>query len=329
MSHAIENVNGRWSFAFTGERSEIWHSLGQQVERGSPIEVWAQAAGMVHTVKKVDALARFPNGDTVNTYLKFLARTDTNAILGHATDGYQIVQPFEVLEWFDHYIMHDNRFQLSAAGVLDFGKRLWATAEFDGDYTIAGDKHRRYLLMNTTYDSTGATVNQATVTRTVCANTMRVAMSDKRAQIKTRHSTTFNGRSVALELAAIAQSFDDYKVMGEALAKAVMTIDQVQSFFAKLTGAATDDKVSTRKKNIIGELDHALMTTQRERNSFDCNGWTALQAVTRYVDHDRTVRNAGDGKDNEIAGRFESANWGSGDSLKSKAFDMLKELCNV
>ena len=53
--------------------------------------------------------------------------------------------------------------------------------------------------------------------------------------------------------------------------------------------------------------------------------WTALQSVTRYVDHDRTVRNA----PNETVGRFDSGTFGSGDAMKGKAMELLFPLIDA
>ena len=36
MAHNLEMNNGVYSFAFTGERSEIWHRLGQELRRDVP-----------------------------------------------------------------------------------------------------------------------------------------------------------------------------------------------------------------------------------------------------------------------------------------------------
>ena len=104
-----------------------------------------------------------------------------------------------------------------------------------------------------------------------------------------------------------------------------MTRDSVQSFFATLLGVAPDAKasdISTRTKNIATDLAASYRRTQHERNSSRDDVWTALQSVTRYVDHDRTVRNA----PNETVGRFDSGTFGSGDQMKGKAMSLLLPL---
>ena len=334
MGHNIENRDGVYSFAFTGERSEIWHRLGQELDASATRDEWLRAAGLTYRVEKVPAIASLngpefdhiaPERRFVETDKKFLARQDNGHILGIAGDGYQVVQPVDVWDWFENYITVDDRFHIDAAGVLGSGERLWITARFNGSLEVAGDRHLARLLMSTSFDASQATRNEATMTRVVCRNTLRAAHMSAKAMVKTRHNTRFNGAQVARELGQIAQSFAEFKAMGDAMAAQAMTRDSVQSFFATLLGVAPDAKaadISTRTKNIAHDLAASYRRTQSERNTQRDDVWTALQAVTRYVDHDRSVRNAV----NETVGRFDSGTFGSGDQMKGKAMELLLPL---
>jgi phage/plasmid-like protein (TIGR03299 family) len=216
--------------------------------------------------------------------------------------------------------------------VLDNGGRLWATAVFEDDKTIAGDRHKAHLLMSTSFDSTQATRNEASFIRVVCNNTLRAAHMGNKAVVKTRHSTRFNGAQVARDLADVLQAFDAYKVMGDALACAAMSRDDVVRFFGDVleipAGAKRGDKdaASTRKWNQLDDLQRAFGVTQRERNTEQADAWTALQAVTRYVDHDRSTRGSDGTADGLAAARFDSGTFGSGDALKGKALNLLLPL---
>jgi phage/plasmid-like protein (TIGR03299 family) len=331
MAHNIENKNGVYSFAFTGERANIWHRLGQELSADASRAEWIAAAGFNYHVEKVPAIASLnsdafdhlaPERRFVETDKKFLVRQDNGHVLGIAGDGYQPVQPVDIWNWFENYITVDDRFHIDAAGVLSSGERLWATARFNGDMNVAGDRHVARLLMSTSFDASQATRNEATMTRVVCANTLRAAHMSAKALIKTRHNTAFRGETVARELGQIASSFAEFKAMGDAMAQQAMTRVEVQSFFATLLDIPADAKpadISTRKKNMAQDLVTAYNTTKRERNSNQDDVWTALQAVTRYVDHDRTVRNA----ENETIGRFDSGTFGSGDAMKGQALNLL------
>jgi phage/plasmid-like protein (TIGR03299 family) len=334
MAHNIENKDGRYSFAFTGERDQIWHRLGTELDAGAGRAEWINAAGFDYHVEKVPAIASLnamtfdhlpPEVRFKETDKRFLARQDNGAILGLAGDGYQLVQPADVWEWFENYITVDDRFHIDAAGVLGAGERLWMTARFNGSMEVAGDRHVPRLLMSTSFDASQATRNEATMTRVVCQNTLRAAHMNAKAVIKTRHNTKFAGAQVAKELGQIATSFAEFKAMGDAMAQQDLTRVDVQSFFATLLEIPADAKpadISGRKRNIASDLVGAYNVTKRERNTERDDVWSALQAVTRYVDHDRTVRNA----DNETVGRFDSGTFGSGDAMKGKAMELLLPL---
>ena len=322
MAHNLDMTNGRANVAFLGSRNDVWHRMGQEMQKGMSIDDWAQAAGLDWNAVLVDAYADLSNvtnnGLTKVPGRQFNVRSDNGYVLGQMSDRYQNVQPREVLAWFEKYISVDDRFELDVAGSLKNGEIIWATAKFNGPMQIAGDDHRARLLMSTTFDGSGATTNQATTTRVV----WNVAQFDKRAVVRTRHSTTFKPDAVAKELAQIAKGFEVYKLMGDALAQAEMSRQQVADFFKDCLGIARDAKsedISTRKQNQYQDLARSYQTTVDEGAE---GGWAALQAVTRYVDHDRSTR----GGANEDEARFTSAQFGSGDNLKGKAMGLLMPL---
>jgi len=320
MSHDLAFRDGRNSFAFTGDRSNIWHRLGQAIAPDQSIDEWAVAAGLDFEAVLLPAYAEL-NGRRINHgYLN--VHNKTGHAFGHVSQVYKNVQPLETLQWFEQYISHDPRFKLSAAGALRNGERIWATAEFEGGFKSGGEAHKAYLLMTTTFDGSGATVNQASFTRAVCQNTILAAMSDSRAVIRTRHSTKFDAGKVARELEAVVKSVDSYKAMGDAMAETTMRRETVAKYFKRLLEIPFDAKsedVSARKLNQFSAMGDAYRTTVQEGAPAE-TVWAALNAVTRYVDHDRSTRG---GDESQEAARFLSANFGSGAALKSEAIRLL------
>jgi phage/plasmid-like protein (TIGR03299 family) len=331
MSHQIDMTNDRANIAFLGSRSDVWHQLGQEMQSGMSIEAWAKAAGLEWSAVKVPALAmlqgaEFDHIDATDRLRKVdgwnhIVRSDNGHPLGYVSDVYQPVQPADVLAWFDRYIAVDDRFHLDVAGSLKQGEIIWATATFNGPLDVAGDRHIARVLMTTTFDGTGATINQGTMTRTVCANTLKVSLSDKRAVIKTRHNTKFDAAKVGQELATIAQGFAQFKAMGDALAQNEMAKDEVSSFFKTcldIPFEAYPADISGRKLNQFTALSNAYRTTVAEGTPAG-TAWAALNAITRYVDHDRSTR----GGASEGEARLLSSQFGSGAALKEKAMGLL------
>src|SRR5882762_1274856 len=330
MTANIDMSNNRANIAFLGSRRDIWHRLGQEMITGMSIDEWAKAAGLNWSAVKVPAIAALEGAqfDHLGTDRfrkvddrKNIVRSDNGYPLGYVSDRYQPVQPRDILEWFERYIAVDDRFQLDVAGSLKQGEIIWATALYRDPLDIAGDKHVARVLMTTTFDGSGATVNQGTMTRTVCNNTLDVSLADKRAVVRTRHNTKFDAARVGSELAKLAQGFSCYKQIGDALAQAEMPRQETADFFKTLLEiplAAKPDDISGRKLNQYHALSNAYGTTVREGTKPD-TAWAALNAITRYVDHDRTTR--GDASAEEK--QFTSAQFGTGAALKGKAMELL------
>lgn len=332
MSHNITNKNGRYDFAFTGDRANIWHDHGQEMASTATRADWIKAAGLDWEAIKVPAYANLIaphfNGALCGTMQKaparaFVVRSDNGDFLGDnvVSDRYVPHQPSELDAWFDRYVSVDDRFHRDTMGSLSGGSTIFMTAKFNGDLSVAGDRHVARLLMTTTFDGTGATINQATMVRVVCNNTLTAAMYDKKAVVRTRHNTRFDPVRVGNELAQIAQGFAQYKEMGDAMAGVAMTAKQVSDFFKACLDIpfdAKEDDISTRKMNQFRALGRAHRETQAERNSSSIDAWTALNAITRWVDHDRTSEN-GDGGEKKLI----SAQFGSGAAVKEKAVMLL------
>jgi phage/plasmid-like protein (TIGR03299 family) len=327
MAHNIDMSNGRANMAFLGSRNDIWHSLGTQMVEGMSIADWQKAGGLDWTALKVDALASMEDGPLAADGWKFLVRSDTKHVLGCVSDRYQPVQPADIFKWFEQYISVDPRFQLDVCGSLKNGEIIWATAKFNSDITVAGDKHVARLLMTTTFDGSGSTINRATMTRVVCNNTLDCALADKaKSVVRTRHNTKFDAEAVGAELARIAQGFEAYKEMGEAMAKRHLKPAQLSAFFKTMLGIDEESEktedVSKSKLNKLEELGNAYNMTVAEGTE-PGTAWTALNAVTRWVDHDRAVRNGNGAPEGER--RLLSAQFGSGYDLKAKAVAYLTD----
>jgi len=327
------NIN---SIAFLGSREDVWHRIGTEMPAGADLDQWITSAGLDWEAIPVPAIAalegpRFDHLDPSTRFRRvdgqcFIVRSDTGHPLGYVSDGYQVVQPSEVISWFHDYVLVDSRFSLDVAGALGAGEKIWATAKFNGGLEIAGEAHSARVLMSTSFDATKSTINQMTCTRVVCQNTLNLAHADKRAQIKTTHRAKFDARQVARELAQLAQSVEAYKRLGDAMAVQKMDKREIRDFFLDILDIPRETKsedLSTRTRGRYEALAGAYRTSVHEGAAAG-TVWSALQAVTRYVDHDRSVR----GGDSEQSQRDIAANFGSGDALKGKAVGLLMPLVN-
>ena len=327
MAHDLDESLGFPALAFTGSRDGIWHKLGQSIDLEavrigralSGREIFA-LAGCAFTVRKV--ALEFPANGEMQVYPDRFAhvRNDTHKAVGMGSEGYQLVQPDDLRMALEQYQEVDPRFEFTTVGALNGGKRIWAQLRFNGDVTIGGDAHKAHLLASTSFDAGSSTTMQGSVTRVVCKNTIQAAFGEKAPVIRMRHSGKFDAERARRELAAICKGFDHFKAMGDALASHVMGGDMLSAFLRDVLDIPADAKceeVSTRKKNQRQSIINAMLISATERNVKDCeniDAFTALQGVTRYVDHERDADDT------------ESRLFGSGAALKAKAMGLLMPL---
>lgn len=331
MAHNIDMTNDRANIAYLGSRKDVWHQLGQEMKPGMTMEEWEKEAGLNWSAVKVPAMADCSTlglglGHETIGGRSFIVRSDNAATLGYVSGedeerGYKIVQPHDVLAWFADYIAVDSRFELDTAMSLKGGALICATAKFNGDSSVLGEAHKARLLMSTSFDGSYSTTNSMTMTRVVCNNTLDAALTDKRAFIKTRHSTKFNPLQVSRELANLANSVESYRHMAEAMVATKLSDNDIAAFFRAcldIPANATKDDISTKKANQFFALGDAYKTTLQEGTERS-TAWAAFNAVTRYADHDKTTRNGA----SPAEARFLSSQFGSGKALKAKAFGLL------
>lgn len=321
MSHEIDMSNGQANIALLNKGA--WHGLGQILEAGQPIEVWAKAAGLSHEVKR--AVVQYSADDTIMPYIgkNVLYRSDTMAPLGVVSDDYNIVQPADVLDFFAK-LAENNNFELESAGALSGGKRIWAMAKVnDGSTVIGQDVIKPYVLLATSYDGTLATTARFTSVRVVCSNTLGFATEESGDTIKINHSKAFSARDTALDLGIALDGFDRFLIQSRNLAKKQVNATFAVEFLKALLPVTTTTKlVNGVKKQEAVPVEKsrafqsimALFNGQALGNDLpeaEGTAWGLLNAVTEHVDHNL----------NQNAAWF-----GYGNAIKNKARDMLVEI---
>ncbi len=76
---------------------------------------------------------------------KVLYRSDTLAPLSVVSPRYTVVQPHEVLHFFND-LVHAGGFELETAGVLKGGRQLWALARTGQETLLKGGRPSRSLF---------------------------------------------------------------------------------------------------------------------------------------------------------------------------------------
>ncbi len=321
MAHELDFSNSQANFAHKGEKA--WHGLGQQLEAGQPIEVWAKAAGLSHTVER--SIVQYEaNGLLLpHTNKDVLYRSDTFAPLGVVSGDYNIVQPADVLDFFAR-LAENNNFELETAGSLSGGKRIWAMAKVNDGATIIGqDVVKPYVLLATSYDGTLATTARFTSVRVVCSNTLGYASAESGDTVKINHSKAFSSKDTALDLGIAINGFEKFLIDSRRLAakevnstfavQFLKTLLPISMSTKTVNGIKVQEQVPVEKTKAFQSI-MALFNGQAIGNELpeaEGTAWGLLNAVTEHVDH----------------GLNQNAAWfGYGNALKNKARDLLVEV---
>lgn len=323
MAHEIMIKNGIAQYASTQKEWHFGDTQHQILLPGASVEEWQKASGMDYDIKRGFVRYATERDQTAQQMQVVqdkvvLFRSDTLAPLGVVSDGYKVVQPKEVLEFFREWA-DAGGLTIESAGVLFGGKRYFATAKLsEGVYVDGGkDKVVPYALLSTSADGSLATEGRWTGVRTVCNNTLRLAREGKAAFRLTHRSEWMPEKFKAVVEEANAE-FGAFMATARKLAaikvEAKLAEEMTLALFRK--GETDSDKVRESRGFakvmglFSGEAKGATLETARE------TAWGWLNACTQYFDHEVRAHST--------ENRTASAIWGPGDAMKQQALEIAQ-----
>lgn len=293
MAHQLTTrENGFVEFAFTGDRSAIWHGLGNNLAVGASLEDWKKSAGMDWDVFEspcsfnVIGANGLPEAKVVPEK-KVLFRSDTQEPLAVVGDKFHVVQPQEVIEFFRD-LTENNGMQLSTAGTLFGGRRFWALADTGkSDEVVDGDVVNGHLLLVTACDGSLATMAKFVSTRVVCNNTLTVALSEAAKQmVKVTHRSVFKATDVKVDLGLVDRAWVEFMASLRKMASTKMTKKQTEAFYKEQIFDKSKSEVD-QGRGVLRELDR-LMTLAYEGTGAEMSKgtrWGALNGATELYTH--------------------------------------------
>lgn len=318
MAHEIMIKNGVAQYASTQRE---WHGLGQLMPAGQDVDAWAQAAGMEYEVKRGFvryATERNQPADQMQVVKDkvVLFRSDTLAPLGVVSDGYKVVQPREVLEFFREWA-DAGGLTIESAGVLFGGKRYFATAKLADGVCVDGSQDRivPYALLSTSADGSLATEGRWTSVRVVCNNTLRMAREGQTA-FRLTHRSEWKPEKFKAVIESAQSEFGAFMQTSRKLAgirvESKLAEEMTLALFRK---GQTDSDKARESRGFLKVMDlfggaakGATLESSRE------TAWGWLNGVTEYVDHHVRAQS----EENRQA----AALWGQGDTLKQQALEI-------
>lgn len=322
---------------------------------GATIEQWLEASGMTYTFRKAKLMYyadRAQKDLRVDDDNVAIIRSDNGARMGIANASYNITQPFEMLEFFRDLVAGSG-FELTTAGTLHGGKRMWALAKITEAVISGWDQIGAYLLLSSSADGSLSNEGRLTTVCVVCQNTMGMALArEPKAKVSHRVSMALQKLKAELGLETARAKFAAYVEAANTLSKKRVSDAAADEFVLRLLrGASADEDVQKAVVAQSGgdtladllaapfvpkEEEQTLETLLRRPRGADAilalfegggrgsdqkgrkgTAWGLVNAVTDYTDHLRTCKS-----DDH---RVESAWWGTGDLLKTDAMALALE----
>ena len=335
MAHEVETM------AYVGEVP--WHGLGRNLgSEHVDAKTMRKAAGLEWDVAKVPLYDA--QGREVGVW--GIERTDTGECFRGVSVG-KTYQPLsnEALCDFaaDLREAAGSELQWETAGSLRSGRRVWMLARMLASITVhrrggASDVAVPYLLLANAHDgSTGIDV-RGVATRVVCKNTLGWALRENSDARTIRHTKSAEERmreacaTMGLAFASMERQAETF----QSLADTPLDTRGFATLIAQLLTERSDpeDALETlakaegvRKANL--ERDGAaLMHNWQSRsgaadNAAGADRYDALQAVTRFIDHQRGRLNVAKRTAKRALAATESSMFGTGDDMKRRALRLL------
>lgn len=315
MAHNIERRNGKDSIVFAGETP--WHRLGTKMPAAFEAETALKHGGLDFTVEKVGI--KTSDGAAIENRFA-LRRTDTKDVLGIVTDFYKPLQNREAFGFFDG-VFGKGKARYEVAGVLGKGEKVWLLAKLPGEFSIGKeDLVGKWLLLTNGHDTNEPVRAKFTPIRVVCQNTLTAALRGTESEIRVQHIGNVTGK---LEIAGklLKQAgvyFEDVQTAFSGFLRKQVKAAGVQDYALRVI--AGDEAVKLEELSPIARKSITriceLHDTGRGSDIKGIRGtlWGAYNAVTEYVDHDKT------------SDSLAYMATGRGAEIKQRAFSLAVEL---
>jgi phage/plasmid-like protein (TIGR03299 family) len=301
---------------------ELWRRVGTRLPTGGSTEDVLRSAEFYAVEEK--RLTVWPDHLPVNDR-KALVRADTGRYLATVGKKYQPIQFTDVFRTVVD-AGSDLGVKFLAAGTFGLnGVRAWMLAELPHEIVVRGDESpmKKYLLAVAGHDGKTSVLLKNTALRIWCSNAIGAAMRALGGLWRIHHTASAPQR-LAEASRGFRQIHESFLRLGDLANRLAVTRLATKQM----------DQVSEKLLPVLDDgLDHSRVLEGREKlrdlfengvgitSSIRGTGWAAVNAVTEYFDHHRSIR-AGKGGDVQRR-RLESMWLGSSASKKEEALALI------
>jgi phage/plasmid-like protein (TIGR03299 family) len=330
MAHEIDfttQAQGSAMFAYT----PAWHGFGTVVAEAQTSQEALRIAGLDWDVALTSLAAVMADGShqPIDTH-RATMRLDTGKALGAVGMRYQPLQNREAFAWMDD-VVGEQLAIWETCGSLRGGKDVFMLAKLPGHIEVCDrDVLDKYVLITNNHAGMGAVRLFPTSVRVVCANTLRLAISEVDSNksdaglplgLKLFHTAGSLGRRVqkAKELlGVIGKSHDDFATAARAMLAKPLGTQQISDYF----GGLVEGRSEKSREKVVGQLWDRFALPTNEGN-YKANVWTAYNAASEWADHELRVTGKGVQR---MERKFASCLFGSAHTFKTKAWASAVEM---
>lgn len=332
MAHNITATDG---LVLAGKGA--WHGLGVVLpERCSAMDALHHAK-MDWTVESAPITATMADGRAISCpEHRMLVRSDTGEAFAAVGSKYSTIQWRELAEFVDE-ITGQSQYAVETAGTILGGRKGWFLLDAGEVVAAADDKSKAYYLIGSSHDGSMPVTLGAVGKRVVCNNTFTIALSELGDDtFRVRHTRNAKTRlgSVAALLSGATEAMDGYRNAVRRMAETPIDREQLQAYFSgvwqRVNGALVSRPVGqqpSRRENrfvqeVAGWMDNFFNDHRQTGQSTSGTVWAALNSVTQWVNHDRTVRE----ESSDSSRRTDAVLFGTGAAVSKVAYDAAVRL---
>jgi phage/plasmid-like protein (TIGR03299 family) len=302
MAHDLESQNGKASFA--SFREPAWHGLGTVFTEEKNTTEMLQAANLNGWNVRLQDM-EIPSTLTSDKSYQYVLRTNpTNNtqtdVLGIVGERYVPLQNEDLFSFGDNILDGGGRWE--TAGSIKGGRVVFGSLALERETILdpsgVADKVKTYLLINTSHDGSIAIQASITPVRVVCANTLNLALNQKKKKngvkqsFKIRHTQTAEGKIlIARQTLGMANAYmDEFDIMAKAMIEKEVSAKQFNDIILSAYAKPDKDTKGAVKKwenkvDIINDI-----YTGEFNGMIAGNAWGAFNALTERLDWYRSAR---------------------------------------
>lgn len=324
MAHEITQSDG---LVLTGKPA--WHGLGVVVESAPTAREALGLAGLDWMVEQWPLSATDGQRRQIVETHVLNVRADTQAQLGLVGEGYTPVQNFELAEFADA-LGEDGAVKIESAGSIRGGQRVWFLVRGESVHVTPYDRVEPYIMLANGHDGSLALTVQPTTVRVVCSNTLHMALGSASTRtIRLKHIGDMSAKIDAARQALwlFTRQREEFTKAASALNAREMAREDLQRFWVDVYSECVKpipaSPTTSAEREMVAESRRVLsqwasnFDADRRKVHGAASAWTALNAATQWMDHQRTVRGNDDAARRDA--RMYANVWGLSADMKGTA----------